>query len=671
MNTSAMLADGARFEIGRLRFVSPLRTAIVVGLVGGVSLALGDARFVFPLVVGSLLVGIGDPQDSTPVRQRTLMTATFWFALVTAIGGLVSVTPVTHMVAGALVAAVCGYVCVLGQRAALTGMFALVIFLAFSGAPGDPATALRDGAMVLIGGGLQVLVVMISGLTRRDSGARAAVAGAYRHLAVDSLRSRLTVPVVVQSITQARGVAQRTVAGNGMRHLLVDLADGAQKARLGLLALSHHPLPDPGQAAGADEAVAEIRLAAADLARQVARALVLPWRRRGLAVRIERLEAAQRRADSISFLQPAVIATSVEPLLAAGRAVAAPWPWSHRSPSNSIPSSSIPSNLEQDTPAAASAAPARSLRMRLAPNPVFVQHAVRLAVAVVVGIALSEFIDLPHAYWLPLTVAWVARPDLGSTLSFVTFRVAGTLVGAAAMAAILVAADLSTFGYAVLIGVGTLIACSFITVNYSVGIVGLTTILLTLLASLGEAVERDFVLRAAATIAGGTLVAAVALVRPQRAGRNVAGALADVADRLRLYAGAIVVADGPTVEACRLDVQASEAQAHVAVEAVEHEPGRNAVPARSARKLLSNLVAVTAQLSFADLAVAGSAPFGHAPTATVAVDDNVMTALGSLADRLRAVQSGVAVPPRTCPAMDGPIGARLEAAHTVVDGISR
>jgi uncharacterized membrane protein YccC len=676
MRAATVLAEGVRFEIGRLRFVSPLRTAIVVGSVAAVALSQGDTRVVFPLIVGALLVGISDPQDTAPVRRRSLMTATFWFALAATLGGLVSASPLAHVVVGALVAAICGYVCVLGPRAALAGMFALVVFLAFAGAPGSPEVALRDGAMVLIGGGLQVLIVMITGLTRRDSGARAAVASAYRHLAVDGLRSRLTVPIVVAAFAQADDVAQRTVAGDGMRVWLVDLAGEARRARLGVLALAHHPMPDPvepgiGEPGGVVEAVEELRLAAADVARQVARVLVLPWRRRGLDVRIQRLKAAQRRAASFAVLDPAVTASTVEPLIAAARAVAGPWPWSHHLATPGAAQRSMPdqpSPVPAATAAATASAPAVPLLVRLAPKALFVQHAARLAAAVAVGIVFSKLIDLPHSYWLPLTVAWVARPDLGSTLSLVTFRVMGTLAGAAVITSVLVAVDLSPLGHATLIGIGTLIACAFITVNYSVGVAGLTTILLTLLASLGEAVERDFVLRAAATITGGLLVVAVALVRPQRAGQNVAGALADVAERLRLYAGAIVGADGAGIEHGRLAVQASHAPAHVAVEAVEHEPGRYVIAAQPARKLLTNLLAVSAQLSVADLALAAPA-LTSSRTATVPVEDNVMTALGSLEERLRAVQHGAAVPTRTGPDIHSPIGANLNAAHDVVEGL--
>jgi uncharacterized membrane protein YccC len=661
VKATSVITDGAHFEFGRLAFVSPVRTAIVVASLAAVALSLGEARFIFPLVAGALLVGISDPQETTPVRVRTLATATVWFALATALGGLVGGAPLAHVAVGAVLAFVCGYVGVLGPRAALMGMFALVIFLAFSGGPATPAAAVRDGAMVLAGGGVQVMVVMLLGLAGRDSGTRAAVANAFRYLAVDSLRGRLTVPIVAQAFAQAQNVAQRTVAGDAMRVWLVDLTNEAQQARLGLLALSRPARRPRSDAAGSDApdaaeaSIDEVRLAAADLSRQVARVLVLPWRRRGVAVRVERLNEALRRADTMGHLDPTVLAAIVDPLVAAAQAVAGPWPW-HRRP--------VVQRIMAVVSPTVTSAP---LRQRLAPSPMFTNHAIRLAIAVAVGIVFSRFVDLPHSFWLPLTVAWVARPDLGSTISLVTFRVIGTLVGAAAIAAVVVATDLSTVGLAVLIGLGTVVACSFITVNYSVGVLGLTTILLTLLASLGEPVERDFVLRAFATIAGGVLVVAVAMVKPQRAGGNAAGALADVADRLRQYAGAIASTDPVAIEAGRHDVQGVHGPAHVAVVAVEHEPGRYALAARPARQVLIDLEGITAQLSYADLASSGPSVAPTAVVATVAIDDNVMTGLKSLALRLRAVQAGQSVPPRTGPAVDGPAGRHLDAAHRAVD----
>jgi uncharacterized membrane protein YccC len=52
-----------------------------------------------------------------------------------------------------------------------------------------------------------------------------------------------------------------------------------------------------------------------------------------------------------------------------------------------------------------------------------------LATATVAAAALTHLIDGPHAFWLPLSVAFILRPDLGPVIPRATARTAGTLAG--------------------------------------------------------------------------------------------------------------------------------------------------------------------------------------------------------------------------------------------------
>ena len=57
------------------------------------------------------------------------------------------------------------------------------------------------------------------------------------------------------------------------------------------------------------------------------------------------------------------------------------------------------------------------------------RFAVLLATATVAAAALTHLIDGPHAFWLPLSVAFILRPDLGPVIPRATARTAGTLAG--------------------------------------------------------------------------------------------------------------------------------------------------------------------------------------------------------------------------------------------------
>jgi uncharacterized membrane protein YccC len=97
------------------------------------------------------------------------------------------------------------------------------------------------------------------------------------------------------------------------------------------------------------------------------------------------------------------------------------------------------------------------------------RHAIRLATGVGAGVAVERFADVPHGYWIPLTVLMVLRPETAHTYTRCVGRVAGSAVGivvasvvtmiwqpagmAAALLAVIVlgiAYAVSGFGYAAL-----------------------------------------------------------------------------------------------------------------------------------------------------------------------------------------------------------------------------
>jgi uncharacterized membrane protein YccC len=57
------------------------------------------------------------------------------------------------------------------------------------------------------------------------------------------------------------------------------------------------------------------------------------------------------------------------------------------------------------------------------------RFAVILCVAVVVGTLISQVLDGPHGFWLPMAVAFILRPDLGPVITRALARTLGTAVG--------------------------------------------------------------------------------------------------------------------------------------------------------------------------------------------------------------------------------------------------
>jgi uncharacterized membrane protein YccC len=57
------------------------------------------------------------------------------------------------------------------------------------------------------------------------------------------------------------------------------------------------------------------------------------------------------------------------------------------------------------------------------------RHAVRLSVCIAIGEVVSHSLNMSRAYWVPMTIAIVLKPDYASTFSRGLLRMAGTLVG--------------------------------------------------------------------------------------------------------------------------------------------------------------------------------------------------------------------------------------------------
>lgn len=144
-------------------------------------------------------------------------------------------------------------------------------------------------------------------------------------------------------------------------------------------------------------------------------------------------------------------------------------------------------------------------------NPIFIAHALRLMLVMTIATAISENFDIPHPYWLPMSVAWMSKPDHDGTVDRVTHRLTGTAIGLLLTAVIALAFPLSEGGYLVLSLVGAAVAIAFIWVNYAVAVAGVTTWVIALFGMVGDPVAQTVGVRLLATFAAAALVLLAAL----------------------------------------------------------------------------------------------------------------------------------------------------------------
>lgn len=136
----------------------------------------------------------------------------------------------------------------------------------------------------------------------------------------------------------------------------------------------------------------------------------------------------------------------------------------------------------------------------------FLRHGVRLAVVMGVATAISELVSVPHAYWLPVAVAWMTRPDRDGTVSRVVQRLAGTALGVVIIGVPGWILGTGPAFYIVFALIGSTIAIAFVWVNYHIGVAGITIWLLAIIGLDGSPLGEDIFLRIGLTVCGALLV---------------------------------------------------------------------------------------------------------------------------------------------------------------------
>jgi uncharacterized membrane protein YccC len=122
-----------------------------------------------------------------------------------------------------------------------------------------------------------------------------------------------------------------------------------------------------------------------------------------------------------------------------------------------------------------------TLRANLSLDSAVTRHALRLAATATVGLAIGLGGHLIKGYWITLTIAVVLRPFAAATLDRALLRVAGTVLGAV-LTAVLVSQVTGRLPLIVAMFVLAVLAFSLMPLNYGLGVVFLTPLIITLIS---------------------------------------------------------------------------------------------------------------------------------------------------------------------------------------------
>lgn len=546
-----------RLQRANVAWVAGARTGILVtlALLGGVA----TDRLVPALSVsiGILFVSIADSADARAIRLRSMLWATLWIGIGVLLGGLVGEFAVLHVTVAIVLALACGYAGALGPRGGLIGVLTLVLFALYAGAPVVVDIAVIDTVYFAVGGLITIVANLLLTPPRRLGAVRSGIAHSYRELQDAASRRGLALaaPTVAAAIMSARTVVDHEGCSGATLAWANRLLASAERSRLALLALLSEREIAPGYV---DDITRHLASTAQAIADELAAPLGLPGaaRRMRTRQRLGELRAATERSPGERV---GVLALDlVDAIASAVAELDAPWPVGSRADLARPPRSRAPIRPR--------------LRVHMSMSDPVAEHALRLAIAFGVATLASVVIDVSHAFWVPLTVAWIAKPDLANTVSRVTMRIVGTMAGLVLVAAILALAGLLP-GEAVIlciaVGATGALALAYLNANYPLAVLGITGFVLLIEHLSGDGERYDIIARLVATTLAGLWVLLVASIRPRRTGSTAIAAMHATTAALRDYAAIVRAGEDSTAARARVLAERTAALSAVTAAALE------------------------------------------------------------------------------------------------------
>ncbi len=128
------------------------------------------------------------------------------------------------------------------------------------------------------------------------------------------------------------------------------------------------------------------------------------------------------------------------------------------------------------------------LRANLTLDSPIARHSIRFGIALAVGVAAYRIAGMrEHGYWIPLTILFVLRPERDETDRRLILRAVGTLVGLALATGLAFAFDGAEVPIAIVLSITAALSFGLITVQYALFTAAITTYVVLLSDTLGEA----------------------------------------------------------------------------------------------------------------------------------------------------------------------------------------
>jgi uncharacterized membrane protein YccC len=610
-----------RFDRAAFAPGAAARCALGVGICLAAGLLTDHVAGGFAAAVGALSVGYASFQGTYRTRAAAMVFAAAGMSISTLVGALTDEPAWLSAVMLGVWGWGVGMLSALGMTARVVGLQWAVAFIVVHQFPMTSAQAAGRSLLVLIGGLLQTVLVVSVWPLRRFAMERETLGAVYRALArYASEADDTALPPTKPLITASTRLADpqpfaRDVDVQAFRALLEE----AERIRVSLARLT------PATAASATEPLNAIADAVED-GRAPAQVL-LP-------------DPSGTDTDT----NHATLRALRSQLRTAAQLAAVP------AGSESVVPQTVTDHRERDALRRSLGArrAALALRANLSLESETYRHALRLGVTLALAVVIYRTSDLPHGYWVALTVLVVLRPEFLETFIRGLARIGGTVIGAG-VATLLVAALLpSQAELTVLVVVVAWLAYAVLRVNYAIFAACVTALIALLIAFFGApeiSAAKDRVLD---TLVGGGLALLAYTTWPTWEAPRVRQRLAELLDLQGCYGCAVLrayarpeAADDKALRDIQAKARLARSNAETSVDRLLAEPSSRSGDSRAALDVLGAMRRYAA----AALALHAELPYRHQTHQSAELLDMVAQRLaGDLHGLASAVGTGSNIP---------------------------